>query len=395
MQQKLQLKARAEQGIKSPVSNRSPAKQRIDDTPPKSKLEPEAVQNETEIREARQRDEEIRQEESRKEQARIAEEMEKRKAAEQEEQERIARQLREQEEARVALELRKQEERRAEAVRKEEARLAEMKRVEEEAQAAKVKAEEDARIQVEETRRREAEEVARLRAEEEARLQAIEDRKMYLASLPRTLGPALSNRPVQSRRVISANGIGGQHYDYILGLENHWQPLPLVRGSDILGDGDHDDTLYIPGFFASVYLRHPRLDTVREELQWSTLPCTRTQRVAMWKRAGISHALSKDHDWAIAPPNVQKDCGVEVYVDICGVSQVDWLPLWDETYLKWLNLDDSQSMWVKLDDFVEETKEKEWLKDVRIRTSQWFTLGKRGQKIPTPIYVNGEEEEGI
>jgi hypothetical protein len=378
MQQKLQLKARAEQGIKSPVSNRSPAKQRIDDTPPKPKLEPEAVQNETEIREARQRDEEIRQEESRKEQARIAEEMEKRKAAEQEEQERIARQLREQEEARVALELRKQEERRAEAVRKEEARLAE-----------------DARIQAEETRRREAEEVARLLAEEEARLKAIEDRKMYLASLPRTLGPALSNRPVQSRRVTSANGIGGQHYDYILALENHWQPLPLVRGSDILGDGDHDDTLYIPGFFASVYLRHPRLDTVREELQWSTLPCTRTQRVAMWKRAGIGHALSKDHDWAIAPPNVQKDCGVEVYVDICGISQVDWLPLWDETYLKWLDLDDSQSMWVKLDDFVEETKEKEWLKDVRIRTSQWFTLGKRGAKLPTPIYVNGEEEEGI
>jgi len=232
-----------------------------------------------------------------------------------------------------------------------------------------------ARLKALEEARLKAETESRLKAEEEARLRAIEERKTYLSRLPRALSRALQPEHfIQPEHVVRPNG-RDYHLDYLNSLESHWQPIPLFRQSEIVLKGDRGNDFYTPGFIASTYLRHTRLDDVRTQLNWYTLPCTRAQRKLLWDRAGISHFLVRDHDWALAPAEARKECGIDVEIDMLGVAQIDWAELYDEGKKKWLDMDDEQCLWVRWDDLLSAAREKEWLRGVEIRTSAWDCLG--------------------
>jgi len=312
--------------------------------------------------ETRRKAEEERNEASRKEQARLEEIIAKRKAAEREAQEQAEREQRE-----------------------EEARLAD-----------------EARVQAELEK---AAEVERLQQEERDRAAAIaeairtkqEERKEYLARLPRALNHALQGgTPVQPEKIVRPDRPDGSegHLDYLHSLEKNWQPIPLFRGSDIDPEATENEQLYIPGFMASVYLRHERLDTVREELGWRTLAMNRQARETLWARNGIFHFIVKDHEWAIAPPEISQDCGIPIETDLAGMRQIRWGKLHDEGKEQWLNMDEEQCLWVRLEDFIGATIAPEWLRGMEIRTSAWFTLsrqGKSGLPISTPTFINGKE----
>jgi len=290
--------------------------------------------------EARQKQEEAKRQET----ARIEEEIARRRAAEKEAQEQAERERKE-----------------------KEAHAAEEALQKRKAEVARLKAMEEARLK--------AEAESRAKAEEEARVRATEVRNRYLTRLPRALSKALQpEHVIQPEHVVRPYG-PQHHLDYLNSLESHWQPIPLFRQSEIAMKGDRSNDFYTPGFIASTYLRHTRLDDVRNELDWQTLPCTRAQRKSLWDRAGISHFLVRDHDWALASAEARKDCGIDVEVDMLGVAQIDWAELYDEGKKKWLAMDDEQCLWVRWDDLLSAAREKEWLRGVEIRTSAWDCLG--------------------
>jgi hypothetical protein len=362
--QKLKVKGQSEQQRKDEEESRKADEAKEDDEAKEAKAAKEARHRKDEEakEETRRKADEERKEASRKEQARLEEIIAKRKAAEREAQEQAEREQRE-----------------------EEARLADEARVQAELEQERIKAAEVQRLLQEER--------DRAKAAEEAIRAKQEDRKKYLARLPRALHHALrGGSPVQPEHIVRPDGPKEQ-LDYLHSLEKHRQPIPLFRGSDIVPEETENDQLYIPGFMASVYLRHERLDTVREELGWRTLTMHRQARETLWARNGISHFLVKDHDWAFAPPEISQNCGIPVEIDLAGMRQVRWGKLFDEGKEQWLDMEEEQCLWVRLEDFIAATIGPAWLREVEIRTSAWTTLskGKRGMPIRTPTFMDGKE----
>lgn len=257
----------------------------------------------------------------------------------------------------------KEEEAEEEAKRKQEAEreAAEAQRKEEEEKrriARQRKAEEMERERQAERERKEAERQAEERRkliETQQKLEAearrMAERKDYLASLPRALGKLLDLGTSIPR-------VRGRDADSIhIKPLSAWLPLHTVRLAEIdpACSATDQDELWIMNWQAAVLLGHDTLHQPRAD-GWETRECTREQREQMWLSAGLNDCLVKDANWEEAPAEQQRQCGLPLFDVGCASYGVDWSQAARESRDKFLALPDAECFWLRLKDFVAQTR---------------------------------------
>ena len=197
----------------------------------------------------------------------------------------------------------------------------------------------------------------------------VETREEYLAKLPRSL----------ARMTIPGNEIAptlpGRPWKKL----SQWASVELFPRSEIdpsTADTAEGNQLYVANPWAMVYLRHARLDTGVLELDWKTLPMTKTHRETLLNCLAWGIKLAEDHNWYKATTAQLDEEGIDYEMQSCGYPSVSYASRILQACDKFMNLPDNQALWIREEDFVRELhpSKSPWLEGIRVPFTMIYHL---------------------
>ncbi|KAI9672838.1 MAG: hypothetical protein M1831_000274 [Alyxoria varia] len=199
------------------------------------------------------------------------------------------------------------------------------------------------------------------------------ERQNYLAKLPRGLRKALEEGT--HLPITSTAGTDTGHLKCVKDFSNLVNLRLCEIGDDV--PPEHTNQLWVLGFYGSVLLGHSRLDTIRS-LVSTTRPISKDLRKTLWTKFGLGNILAFPSEYDRAKDEIAVHKADGIPINVTDASR----QLFSASYSaghhyglhKWLNLDDEQVFWVKLDDLLALTKPGKCprLKDLILRVPMTY-----------------------